>query len=84
MAAAWPNLPSRDLERIEDFFRMSQSIELNLYPEGDAEFSPERASLRCRRLLAFTDQRGNQKTNSDQITVVFRKQGDGWLIDSLQ
>jgi uncharacterized caspase-like protein len=84
LAAAWPNLPSRDLERIEDFFRISQSIELNLYAEGDAEFSAEKARLHCRRLLAFTDQRGNQKTNSDRVTVAFRKLGDAWVIDSLQ
>jgi uncharacterized caspase-like protein len=84
LASAWPSLPSRDLERIGDFFRISQSIELRLYAEGDAEFHAERALLRCRRLLAFTDERGNQRTNNDRITVAFRKQGDSWVIDSMQ
>jgi hypothetical protein len=84
LAAIWPALDSRGVERIAEFFQLSKSIELNLYPEGDAEFSPQRASLLCRRLFSFTDQRGNRKTNTDQVTVVFRKQADAWLIDSLQ
>jgi uncharacterized caspase-like protein len=84
LAAVWPGLESRDVERIEEFFRISKSIELSLYPEGDAVFSPDKASLLCRRLFTFTDQRGNQKTNTDKVTVVFRAQGDAWVIDSLR
>ena len=85
LALVWPNLAGRDLERIDEFFQLSKSIELSLYPEGDAEFSSaDRASLLCRRLFSFTDQRGNQKTNTDRVTVVFRKQVDDWVIDSLR
>jgi hypothetical protein len=84
LTAVWPALDSRDVERIAEFFELSKSIELNLYPEGDAKLSPDKASLPCRRLFSFTDQRGNRKTNTDQVTIVFRKQAGGWLIDSLQ
>ncbi len=80
----WPELSARDFGRVESFFKISESISLNLKAQGDPVVSDPLATVDCARELQFVDERGENRSHQDNVRVTLRRQGDGWVIDDVK
>ena len=84
VAGAWPSLGKRDLARIDEFFGIAKQVQLRLQPVGHAQIDKDAAVVQCRRMLRFSDNRGEQRPVEDTVTITLRKSGDQWTIESVR
>jgi hypothetical protein len=84
VALLWPALSKRDLDRVDGFFRIAREIDLRLEASNAAEIKEGSAVVRCRRVLKFFDDRGQQRPVEDSVSVALRKRGERWVIESIQ
>jgi hypothetical protein len=80
----WPSLAKRDLARIEDFFRIAKAIELRLDAVSPARIESDKAIVQCRRTMRFSDERTQQRSVEDVVTIGLRQAGSQWVIESVR
>jgi hypothetical protein len=83
VAALWPTLNPEQLRRIADSFRVAVSIEQDLIPLAEPAIRGNEASVRCRRMTRYEDERGPQRPVDEQVTVSLRKQQGAWVIQAV-
>jgi ketosteroid isomerase-like protein len=83
VAALWPSLSQEQIRRLADSFRVAVSIQQDLLPLADPVVRGDQATVRCRRLIRYEDERGPQRPVDDQVTVVLRKQQGSWVIEAV-
>ena len=84
IGSLWPSLGKRELGRIDKFFRIAKSVELRLEPLQAPQIDNDTAVARCRRVMSFHDERGQQKPLEDTVTIRLRKSGDQWVFEAIQ
>ncbi|MEX2301990.1 MAG: serine/threonine-protein kinase [Bryobacterales bacterium] len=83
VTALWPTLTADQVRRIADSFRVAASIELDLVPQADPEIREDQATVRCRRLIRYADERGPQRPIDEVVTVAMRKRQGAWFIEAV-
>jgi ketosteroid isomerase-like protein len=83
VSALWPTLTADQVRRIADSFRIAVSIEQDLVPLAEPDVRGNEATVRCRRLIRYEDERGPQRPVDEQVTVTLRKQQGAWLIQAV-
>jgi hypothetical protein len=83
VAALWPTLTADQVRRIANSFRVAASIELDLVPQADPEIREDHATVRCRRLIRYVDERGPQRPIDEVVTVAMRKRQGAWVIEAV-
>ena len=83
VTALWPTLTADQVRRIADSFRIAASIELDLIPQGDPQIREDQATVRCRRLIRYVDERGPQRPVDEVVTVAMRKRQGAWFIEAV-
>ena len=80
----WPSLGKRDLARIEDFFRIARTVELRLDPVSPAKIESDKAIVQCKRIMRFSDERTQQRSVEDVVTIGLHQTGSQWVIESVR
>jgi len=83
VAAVWPSLDRKNLDRMRDFFQMAQTVEFELTPNGDPTVTGSTAVVACLRTLAFVDQRGGRRESETNLVVTLERTADGWALTSV-
>ena len=63
---------------------MARSIGYELEPLGPPEIEADEASIRCRRIVRYSDDRGDRKPVESDVTVKLRNDTGKWLIHSIR
>jgi hypothetical protein len=79
--AVFPDVPR--FGTIVESFKIFKSYQLTLVP-ADPQISGDRATVRCQRTVAVTDEHGKQPPRSETVNFSLRKAGGQWLIASVQ
>ena len=79
----WPSLGRSELSAFQNFFKIARSIKLQLRPLGDAEISATGATIRARRTMSATDERGALPTQDLTVNIHLRPAGNGMVIESI-
>lgn len=83
LKSIWPSLGRSELSAFQNFFKIARSIKLQLRPLGEAEISAAGASIRARRTMAATDERGALPTQDQIVNIHLRRAGNGMVIESI-
>jgi serine/threonine protein kinase len=83
LKSVWPSLGRNELTSFQNFFKIARSIKLQLRPLGDAEISATGATIRARRTMAATDERGALPTQDQTVNIHLRRAGSGMVIESI-
>jgi hypothetical protein len=83
VAALWPSLSPDQVRRLADSFRVAISIQQDLVPLTEPAIAGEQATVRCRRLIRYEDERGPQRPVDNEVNVVLRKQQGAWVIQDV-
>ena len=83
LKAIWPSLGRSELSAFQNFFKIARSIKLQLRPLGDAEISATGATIRARRTMSATDERGALPTQDQTVNIHLRPAGNGMVIESI-
>ena len=78
--ALWPGLTSEQNSRLAGSFKVARSIGYELDPLGPAEINGDEASIRCRRIVRYSDDRGDRKPVESDVTVTLRKRAARWHV----
>ena len=79
----WPTLGRSELSSFQNFFRIARTIKLQLQPLGEAEVSTTGATIRARRTMAATDERGALPPQDQTVRIHLRRSGNGMVIESI-
>ena len=79
----WPSLGRSELSAFQNFFKIARSIKLQLRPLGEAEISATGATIRARRTMSATDERGALPTQDQTVNIHLRPAGNGMVIESI-
>jgi serine/threonine protein kinase len=83
LKSVWPSLGRNELTSFQNFFKIARSIKLQLRPLGDAEITATGATIRARRTMAATDERGALPTQDQTVNIHLRRAGSGMVIESI-
>ena len=83
LKSIWPSLGRSELTAFQNFFKIARSIKLQLRPLGDAEITATGATIRARRTMAATDERGALPTQDQTVNIHLRRAGSGMVIESI-
>jgi serine/threonine protein kinase len=83
VAALWPSLSPDQVRRLADSFRVAVVIQQDLVPLSEPAVSGDQATVRCRRLIRYEDERGPQRPVDNEVNVVLRKQQGAWVIQDV-
>jgi serine/threonine protein kinase len=83
LKSVWPSLGRNELTSFQNFFKIARSVKLQLRPLGDAEISATGATIRARRTMAATDERGALPTQDQTVNIHLRRAGSGMVIESI-
>lgn len=83
LKSIWPTLGRSELSSFQNFFKIARTIRLQLQPQGEAEITPTGATIRARRTMAATDERGTLPTQDQTVRIHLRRTGNGMVIDSI-
>jgi serine/threonine-protein kinase len=83
LKGVWPGLGRSELTAFQNFFKIARSIKLQLRPLGEAEISAAGATIRARRTMAATDERGALPTQDQTVNIHLRRAGNGMVIESI-
>jgi hypothetical protein len=83
LKAIWPSLGRSELSAFQNFFKIARSIKLQLRPLGEAEISATGATIRARRTMSATDERGALPTQDQTVNIHLRPAGNGMVIESI-
>ena len=79
----WPALGRNELNSFQNFFKIARTIKLQLQPLGEAEINATGATIRARRTMAATDERGALPTQDQTVRIHLRRAGNGMVIESI-
>jgi len=83
LKSIWPGLGRSELAAFQNFFKIARSIKLQLRPLGEAEISSTGATIRARRTMAATDERGALPTQDQTVSIHLRHAVNGMVIESI-
>jgi len=83
LKSIWPGLGRSELIAFQNFFKIARSIKLQLRPLSEAEISPTGATVRARRTMAATDERGALPPQDQTVNIHLRRSGSGMVIESI-
>ena len=83
LKSVWPGLGRNELNAFQNFFKIARSIKLQLRPLGEAEISATGATIRTRRTMTATDERGALPTQDQTVNIHLRRAGNGMVIESM-
>jgi len=80
-----PGLSPSERKRLEQAFREFKSIRYSLLPQGEPAIDPTGATVKCRMKVEMRGADGGAPRPVDQaVTVRLKRQGDAWIVDSIQ
>jgi hypothetical protein len=83
LRAIWPTMPKNIADTYRSAFRAVQSITVQMQPTGEPAVSGSTATVICRRSIhQVADRKPYDKT--DRVRVVLSRDGDGWVIQSIE
>jgi hypothetical protein len=83
LKSVWPSLGRSELSSFQNFFKIARSVKLQLRPLGEAEINPTGATIRARRTMSATDERGALPTQDQTVSIHLRRAGNGMVIESI-
>ena len=84
VVALWPTLSPEQVRKIADSFRVAVSIQQDLVPIADPSIRGDQATVRCRRLTRYEDERGPQRPVDGEVSVILHKQEGSWVIQDVK
>ena len=79
----WPGLGRSELSSFQNFFKIARTIKLKIEPLGEAEITATGATLRARRTMAATDERGALPQQDQIVRINLRRSGNAMVIESI-
>jgi hypothetical protein len=79
----WPGLGRSELTAFQNFFKIARTIKLQLQPLGEAEINASGATIRARRTMSATDERGTLPSQDQTVNIRLRRAGSGMVIESI-
>jgi hypothetical protein len=79
----WPGLGRSELTSFQNFFKIARTIKLKVEPLGEAEITATGATLRARRTMAATDERGALPQQDQIVRINLRRSGNAMVIESI-
>jgi hypothetical protein len=79
----WPTLGRGELSAFQNFFKIARTIKLQVQPLGEADITATGATLRARRTMAATDERGALPQQDQTVRINLRREGSAMVIDSI-
>ena len=79
----WPSLGRSELNAFQNFFKIARTIKLQIQPLGEAEITATGASVRARRTMAATDERGPLPQQDQTVRINLRRSGNSMVIESI-
>src|SRR5262249_41017830 len=79
----WPSLGRAELNSFQNFFKIARSIRLQLQPLGEPELSARGATVRARRTMAATDERGALPQQDQVVKITLRRAAGAMVIESI-
>ena len=79
----WPSLGRSELSAFQNFFKLARTIKLQIQPLGEADITATGATLRARRTMAATDERGPLPQQDQTVRINLRRAGNGMVIESI-
>ena len=83
LKAIWPSLGRGELSAFQNFFKIARSIKLQIQPLGEADITATGATVRARRTMAATDERGPLPQQDQTVRINLRRSGNGMVIESI-
>ena len=83
LKAVWPSLGRNELNAFQNFFKIARSIKLQIQPLGEADITATGATVRARRTMAATDERGALPQQDQTVRISLRRSGNGMVIESI-
>jgi serine/threonine protein kinase len=83
LKAVWPSLGRNELSAFQNFFKIARSIKLQIQPLGEADITATGATVRARRTMAATDERGALPQQDQTVRISLRRSGNGMVIESI-
>lgn len=80
---SWPGLGRNELSSFQTFFKIARTIKLNIQPLGEAEITATGATIRARRTMAATDERGALPQQDQIVRINLRRSGNAMVIESI-
>src|SRR5207237_10431120 len=80
----WPTLGRSELTSFQNFFKIARTIKLQIQPLGEADITTTGATLRARRTMAATDERGALPQQDQTVRINLRRAGNAMGIDSIE
>src|SRR3979411_2765080 len=79
----WPGLGRSELSAFQNFFKIARTIKLNIQPLGEAEITTTGATIRARRIMSATDERGALPQQDQIVRINLRRSGNAMVIESI-
>jgi len=79
----WPSLGRSELSSFQNFFKIARTIKLQIQPLGEADITATGATVRARRTMAATDERGSLPQQDQNVRINLRRSGNGMVIESI-
>jgi serine/threonine-protein kinase len=79
----WPGLGRSELSSFQNFFKIARTVKLRIEPLGEAEITAAGATLRARRTMAATDERGALPQQDQIVRINLRRSGNAMVIESI-
>jgi len=83
LKAVWPSLGRSELSAFQNFFKIARTIKLQIQPLGEAEITPAGATIRARRTMAATDERGPLPQQDQTVRINLRRSANSMVIESI-
>ncbi len=80
----WPGLTAEQGSRLAGSFKVARTIGYKLEPLGPPAIESDEASIRCRRIVRCSDERGDRKPVESDVMVKLRNHTGKWLIHSIR
>jgi hypothetical protein len=72
-----------ELSSFQNFFKIARTIKLRIQPLGEPEITATGATIRARRTMAATDERGSLPQQDQTVRINLRRSGGGMVIESI-
>lgn len=83
LKAIWPSLGRNELSAFQNFFKIARTIKLQIQPLGEADITATGATVRARRTMAATDERGPLPQQDQTVRINLRRSASGMVIESI-
>lgn len=84
IAELYPGLDKQQINTLRKAFKTAQSVRMELRPAGEPQINGNNATVTCQRSTQYTYPEGIQKPPDDSVTIQFKKNGNSWVVESIQ